>query len=177
VAIEPVDDALRQLVVSADQLPPASRAKPDGLRRGVNDVRHQDRLQGAAPAAWLRRAVTAHRLEVDRDPRLVADDPSVVTRWELEDITGPDLELDAIAHLDAKPAAECHTDVVELATLGARNRLDLDRPPPAWLVCHPADDAVVELDDVDSAARNHANVVRLRELPTLQSRHWSLRGT
>src|SRR4029078_5358754 len=97
--------------------------KRDGLEGEVNDVRHQDRLQGAAPAAWFRRAVTAHRLEVDRDPRLVADDPSVVTRRGIEDIPGRDLERDAIAHLDAKPAAECHTDVVELATLRARNRL------------------------------------------------------
>src|SRR6476661_3260391 len=59
--------------------------------------------------------------------------------------------------------------MVVLAGVCAGDRLDVDRPAPAWLVGHPPDDGVVELDHVDPTVRDRPHVGGLAESPSLES--------
>jgi hypothetical protein len=56
-----------------------------------------------------------------------------------------------------------------LARVGAGDRLNVNRPAPTRLVCHPPDDRVVEIDDVDPTVGNRPHVAWLTESPSLES--------
>ena len=59
--------------------------------------------------------------------------------------------------------------MVVLAGVGAGDRLDVHRPAPARLIGHPADDRIVEIDDVDPTMRNRPHVAWFTESPSLET--------
>jgi hypothetical protein len=56
-----------------------------------------------------------------------------------------------------------------LARVGASDRLDVHGPTPAGLIGHPADDRIVEIDDVDPTVRNRPDVTWFTESPSLET--------
>src|SRR5260370_30750016 len=56
-----------------------------------------------------------------------------------------------------------------LARLCAGDWLNVNRPAPARLVGHPADNRIVEIDDIDPTMRNRPHVAWLTESPSLES--------
>src|SRR5439155_2001306 len=110
-----VDFPFGQLIVAPDDVAPGGRAACDGLRGRVHDVGHENREQRAPPACGLGASVRAHGLEIHGDPWLVTDHPGIVSGRDLEDVTGPDLELGPVAHLSSQLAAEGDPEVMELA--------------------------------------------------------------
>ena len=90
-------------------------------------------------------------------------------RRDLEDLAGADLEFRAVRHLGAQAACERDPQVMELACVSAGDGLHVHRPAPARLVGHPADDRIVELDDLDPTPRNRPDVAWFRESPSLET--------
>ena len=90
------------------------------------------------------------------------------------DIAGADLELRPVEHLRAKSAAEDDAEVVVLAALCAGSRLDVDGPAPTGLVGHPADDRVVEFDDIDATVGERPDIARFAEPSPLETHGGSL---
>ena len=110
--------------------------------------------------------------ELDRVPRLVADDPGVVARRDLIGVAGHDVHLGPVVHLDVQRGRRSRTRRGGSGTSrSADERLDVMRPAPARLADEAADGRLVELDDVDPAVLEAADLVRRREAPALESRH------
>src|SRR5215467_11200515 len=57
-------------------------------------------------------------------------------------------ELDTVVHLDRQPAADVVLKVRRLAAPGARDRLHVLRPAPAWLKHQPPDLAAANVEDL-----------------------------
>jgi len=98
-----------------------------------------------------------------------------VPRRDLEDVARPDLELGSVAHLDSYSTSEGDPEVMELARVRSRNRLDVHRPSPPRLVADAADNPVIELDDIDPAVGNRPDVIRVCESASLEVCHFPTR--
>jgi hypothetical protein len=86
-------------VVGNQEFLPRGVADPfEGGGRG-NDVREHDGGEGPAPAfADCGLHGPPGRAPLDRDPGLVADDPLVVSGWDLVDRVRPDVQCLAVVH-------------------------------------------------------------------------------
>jgi hypothetical protein len=87
-------------IVVREQVAPGAVAHTSDQLRGPDDVHEQDRREVAIKDLLYRRAEVAPPDRVDRRPRLVADDPGVVTRRDLECIKRLDDEARPIVELD-----------------------------------------------------------------------------
>ncbi len=142
----------------------------------IDDVREENRAQD--PFRVLGDAgERAHAGDVVRHPRLVADDPAIVPRRDVEDRAGPDLEGRPVLHPDPQPALEADADMVVLAEPGPGERLDVLDPVPARLEDRATDDEVVERVDVDPAERGATDLVGHIERLELQAGHGTRSGT
>jgi len=61
--------------------------------------------------------------------------------------------------------------VMDLAQLGLRNRSDVDGPAPTRLVHDPTERGVVELDYLEPASAEHADIVWPIETALLEAGH------
>src|SRR5690242_16980037 len=72
-------------------------------------------------------------LELDADEGLVAVVPGVVTGVDVVDHARPQDFLGTVVVLEVEVPGDDVADVVDLAAVGLRNRLDIVRPAPAGL--------------------------------------------
>src|SRR4051794_9727753 len=84
--------------------------------------------------------------EVDEDAGLVPDDPRVVPRHDLDELTRRALHLGPVVHLDDHPAGHHVAEVVGLAGFGACDRPDVFLPLPAGLERAAQHGLAVQLD-------------------------------
>src|SRR5207244_6385168 len=99
----------------------------------------------------------------------LAAHPGIMAGRDLEDVTRTELEFRAVGHLGAQSPGKRDPQMVVLARLRAGNRLDVHRPAPSRLIGHPADDRIVEIDDVDPTMRNRPHVAWFTESPSLET--------
>src|SRR3990172_5972964 len=161
---------LAPLVRAPPPPPPAPRAR--ALRCGgrVDDVGEQEGAKDPL-RALVDAGERAHAGDVVGHPRLIADDPAVVPRRDVEDRVRPDLEGRAVLHAHAEPAPEADADVVVLAEPGPGQGLDVLGPVRPRLDLRAGDDQVVEREDVDPAVRRPADLVGRSEGFGLESGH------
>jgi hypothetical protein len=57
-----------------------------------------------------------------RDVRLVADDPAVMARFDVEQVTGREFHLLAVIHRDLAAAGDHEADVLDLTAARANER-------------------------------------------------------
>src|SRR5689334_14133294 len=87
--------------------------------------------------------------EVQRDVRLVADDPAVVWRGgDVEQLAGAELVDGAVVERDGGGAGEHQPDVLDRAARGADARADVLAPLPSRLVRGTADGHAADVDDL-----------------------------
>jgi hypothetical protein len=122
---------------------------------------------GHGCSARLRVALQA--TEVQQHTGLVSDDPRVVARRHVERVARAELALGAVVHQQRHAALKDVADVLDLAGVRARDRLDVLRPAPAGLEGPAADRMPIEVDELDPTH------VRL-ELPHLVGALESLAG-
>src|ERR1700716_4180646 len=72
--------------------------------------------------------------DVQRDVRLVADDPAVVTRRYVEEIALAHHHLASVVHLGDRLSVQDEPDVLDLARTLAGRRADVLGPSPARLI-------------------------------------------
>jgi len=72
----------------------------------------------------LRRSVVVSECEPEINDLalLVSGDPRVMTRWDVDGVTGPELDGLAVVHLKANPAGDAVDEVSDDARLGRRPR-------------------------------------------------------
>jgi hypothetical protein len=77
---------------------------------------------------------------MERDVRIVTDDPAVVARRDVEEVAGLQYPFRAVVHPCDRLAAEYETDVLDLTGGAAHDRRDVLRPAPTRFVCRSTDD-------------------------------------
>src|SRR6476469_6483533 len=85
----------------------------------------------------LRVLLRCPRVELEPDDGLVANDPGVVPRLDHVRLAGADFLLGSVVVNDMHGPGLQEPDVVGLAALAPRDRLDALRPSPARLQPHP----------------------------------------
>lgn len=100
---------------------------------------------------------------LDRNCRLVADRPAIVTGRDVVDGLGARLQRRAVGELHANAAGQDDADVADLASLGANVRFDVRRPPPSLCVRRAGDDQRLELDDLFDDTRRFDDSLRAIE--------------
>ena len=132
------DPVRRRALLAVPRLDPG-RARVGHPRRARRSTRRRTWPRGRA-SLWevLPRRASAGLLaqaqgppDIDPDPRLVADDPRLVARWDVEGVARTELEGQSILELHAKSARDDSTDVVQSATFGPGKRAYIDGPAPA----------------------------------------------
>src|SRR5689334_8418954 len=109
--------------------------------------------------------VTIRTEKMQRDVRLVADDPAVVRDGgDVEDLPGAELEDRAVVERGGGGAGEHHAHVLDRATGGADGRPDVLAPLPSRLVGGAADGQAAEVHDLEFALLEGADLVRSVEL-------------
>src|SRR5207245_9537718 len=120
-------------VVFSDGVTPAGGAELRGALGRIDDVGEDDRGENSFVACLPILAVRPHRLEVDRNPGLVADHPGIMPWRDLEHVSRADLELRAVGHLYSEAPGQRDPDVVVLTGLCACDGFDVHRPAPPGL--------------------------------------------
>jgi hypothetical protein len=87
-------------------------------------------LSGSARLALLLLRVRRRGPEVDRDARLVTDDPGVVPGFDPSHVARTNLNLGPVVHRYAHPTRQGVQEVRRLAALSFRERLHVLRPAP-----------------------------------------------
>src|SRR5215472_13378739 len=96
---------------------------------------------------------------MERDIRLVADNPTVVSGRNVEDIASFHLYYFSIRHCCSGAAGDDHTDVLYLAESLIGSRSNVDGPFPSWLVGCAADHHSVDLDRLEFSLREFADLI------------------
>src|SRR5215213_2397470 len=105
--------------------PTRSTARPGHSRPACVAATRRQRL--------LALGVVPELTEVDHHAWLVTDNLGIVSWWNREDVTGPDLAVRAILHLDSHAPRQHVAQVRDLAGIGAGDRLHVLRPSPPGL--------------------------------------------
>src|SRR5262249_45901853 len=140
-----------------------------GMRAWSRAFFHEKTLPGA-PTSDIRSAVS--RLlgvrcpagKVEGDAGLVAQDPRVVTRRAIEEVTGTDLDLAAVIHLDGHSSRNDIAGVMDHAALRADDGLHALGPLPARLEYRLAENKIADLDDVHFPLGKAARLVGLAQV-------------
>src|SRR6266496_240043 len=97
--------------------------------------------------------------ERKRDVGLVADDPAVVPRRDVEDIAGTHLEHAAIVHRRGGAARDDHSHMLDLTRLLPEWRADMHRPFPSRLIGRAADGHAAYAHQLEAAERELAHFI------------------
>src|SRR5205807_288552 len=155
--------------------PALRRARPGGLPPLAHSGAHGSRTWRSRnrPPALASLGVALQAAEVEQDATLVADDPRVVSGRHVKDVSGAELALAAVVHPQRHLAGQDVAEMLDLARVGAGDRLHVLGPPPARLERAAADLVAADVDELDApfAVGELAHLVRLVELLALQRRH------
>src|SRR4051812_24531346 len=138
-----------------------------GARMAPGDRESYDDSLARVLSARLR--VSLQSPEVEENALLVADDPGIVAGGHMERVTGAELSLASVVHLQSHPTLKHVTDVIHLARVSAGDGLHVRGPAPPRLEGSTADSVTVEVDKLDPAhvIRELANLIRaLKALPS-----------
>ena len=72
--------------------------------------------------------------QMNRNVRLVTEDPTVVSRRNIEKIARTKFDLRAIVHRNHDSPRHHHSDLFDLAAFGSNDRRDMLGPLPARLL-------------------------------------------
>src|SRR5438132_11105824 len=100
------------------------------------------------PLAALR--VSLQPAEVEQHAAVVLD-PRIVAGRHVERVAGPYLQLGSIGHPDCHPSLEDVADVLDLAHVGAAERLHMLGPAPTRLERSAPDHVPVQIDELHLA--------------------------
>src|SRR5438046_3448060 len=103
--------------------------------------------------------------EVQRHVRLGAFDPAVVPPGDVKQVSAPERKGFTFVHDDAAPPRDDEPNVLDLATLGARDGTDVGRPLPPRLVAGAPDGEVADLHEVELPLLEVARLVGPVESP------------
>src|SRR5262245_11944059 len=102
--------------------------------------------------------------EVERNVRLVADDPAVVWNGrDMKDHAGRELDDRAVLHRCRRGAGEDEPNVLDVAELFARERTDVDTPLPAGLVGGAPDRQPANLHQLEFSLLEDTGLIRILE--------------
>src|SRR5438876_10545563 len=107
----------------------------------------------------MSRCVPLRPQEVQRHVRLGAFDPAVVPRDDVKPVPGPERKRLTVVHYAAAPPRDDEPNVLDLATLGARDGTDVGRSLPPRLVAGAPDGEVSDLHDVELPLLEVASLV------------------
>src|SRR6266516_4579061 len=107
----------------------------------------------------MSRRVPLRAEEVQRHVRLGPFDPAVVPRRDVEQVAGPERKCLAVVHDDAAPPRDDEPHVLDLTTLGPRDRADVRGPLPARLVAGAPDGEVADLHEIELPQLEAARLV------------------
>ncbi len=140
-------------VVHLQALVPGRVAGAEQRRRRLDDVREQQGDERALVklAALSRKCTHPHPL--DQHARLVADRVAVVSRRDVVDIAGTELDLGAVAEDRAPGSRDDDADVTGLAPFAPDDGLDVLRPAPTRVLDGAGDGHAADLDHVLLDAR------------------------
>src|SRR5438874_12156576 len=113
----------------------------------------------------MSRCVPLRPQEVQRHVRLGDFDPAVVPRCDVKQVPGPERKRLTVVHDDAAPPRDDEPNVLDLATLGARDGTDVGRPLPPRLVAGAPDGEVADLHEVELPLLEVARLVAPVESP------------
>jgi hypothetical protein len=130
--------SVRTPVVLGQQQPPTGVTEFGQHLGGTGQVGEDQGREDAVGDLIRRLREKPATSPVNGDPRLIPDDPRVVTGRDLEGIPAHDLQRSAVGHFDVQMPGHDVADVVHLAALGANYRLDVLGPAPAWLEYGPS---------------------------------------
>lgn len=119
-----LEQSANRFVVRRENLLPGSIAEPCRHRGGSDDVGEEQR--GEHPLPVPRRLGPAEdALKVDRERGLLADDPRVMPRRDVDHLASCELADLTIPALDTDAAIDQKRYMAELAALGAGDGLDV----------------------------------------------------
>src|SRR4051812_14895702 len=115
----------------------------------------------ALPRVPARVMLRAEKME--REVRLVADDPTVVSRADIENVARLHFIIAAVIHPAGGRTGNDEADVLNFAQGRAGCWPDVLGPFPSWLVTRAADGHRTDLYDLEFAFGESADFVRLFE--------------
>ena len=158
---------------SASRAGRASACRPSraAMRGRVDEIGEEERDENAAVDPGREAGEGADPGPFDLYERLVADRPAVVSRRDVEDVLGAELELRAVLELDAEPSRQDHPEVPCLAPLAADRGAHAVVPAPARLMDEVADRDVSEVDHAHLDEGKLDDLVRPAEVLDVVLRH------
>src|SRR6516165_4267100 len=126
---------------------------------------HPERSEAAGRAQskdllFLARVI-ARAHEVQRNIRLVANNPTVVPRRNIEHISGMHFDDTSVIHGRSSHTRNNHADMFHLAALRARGIADVFRPLPARLIAGPANRHPAQFHQLKLALLEQARLIGL----------------
>src|SRR6516165_5414777 len=100
---------------------------------------------------------------MQRNVRLVANDPTIVPWRDIEDVSWFHFEHLAIVHGCSGPAGYHHPDMLHATTRGPRGPAHMHRPFPARFVGGAADGHAAQPDHFEFALLEASHLIRLFE--------------
>src|SRR5262245_8545831 len=131
------------LVVAREEITPRALADARRGRRRADEIR-EDQREEHPLADPDRRRPGPQTLPLERHERLVAEDPAVVPRGDVEHVVRPEIDRAAVLEDVVEPAADDDPRVPSLAPLAADLRLHVGLPAPARLLDRSTDRHVTE---------------------------------
>ena len=99
-------------------------------------------------ARWDSHSVPIGPSELQPHTRLIPHYPRIVPGRDNRSVSGTGLRLRTIVHHDLHPPGKHIAHVVDLAAVGACDRLYVSLPPPPWLKDKPSNGNVAQVYDV-----------------------------
>ena len=81
----------------------------------------------------LRFGISCDTSDIEQDTTLISNDPGIMSRWHIEDVTRSIFHLGAIIHPYRHPSLKDHAGMSCLARIGSCNRFYVQAPAPARL--------------------------------------------
>jgi hypothetical protein len=107
--------------------------------------------------------VLARTHQVQRDIRLISDDPAVVPRSNIENITRFHVDYFAIVHGGSRSPGEDDAHMLHITTLFADGPANMLGPLPTRQVCRTADGHARNMDHLELAFFKVPQLIRLLE--------------
>src|SRR5271167_4773561 len=100
---------------------------------------------------------------MQRNVRLAAYHPTVVSRWNVENIAGVHLNHTPIVHGCRGTTRNDHSNMLHLASVCAQSLANMLRPLPAGFIGGASDGHATNLDDLELALLEDPGFIRIFE--------------
>src|SRR6266704_2605798 len=107
----------------------------------------------------MSRRVPLRAEEMQRHVGLRSLDPAIMPRGDVEQVAGPERECLAVVHDDAAPPRDDEPHVLDLTTLGPRDRADVRGPLPPRLIAGAPDGEGTDPHEIELSFLEAARLV------------------